>query len=151
MDIPPLPTPLRRSPVNSAANLTEAVLVRWSRQFRSIEGETGLTAERLELMALIDQSGDLTAGELAEELQVSRPAVTRMLNGLEEDGLVKRTGNVLDGRSVITRVTPIGRRALNRGRGNRVKSMASRMRGRTDRELAQLETGLRILAELLED
>lgn len=151
MDIPPLPTSLRRSPANTAANLTEAVLVRWSRQLRSIEEETGLTAERLELMALIEQSGALTAGELAEELKVSRPAITRMLNGLEQGGLVKRSTNSFDGRSVITRVTPAGKRALNRGRGNRVRSMAHRMRGRTERELAQLEAGLRVLAELLED
>jgi DNA-binding MarR family transcriptional regulator len=151
METPPLPTPLRRSPLNNAANLIEAVLVQWARQFRSIEGETGLTAERLELLALLDQAGSLTAGELAEELRVSRPAITRMLNGLEEGGLVKRNTSEVDGRSVVIRTTTVGRRALNRGRANRVRRMANRLRGRNERELSQLETGLRILAELLED
>jgi DNA-binding MarR family transcriptional regulator len=151
MDTPPLPTSLRRSPLNNAANLAESVLVQWARQFRNIEGDTGLTAERLELLALLDQTGSLTAGELSEDLRVSRPAITRMVNGLEGHGLVKRTANALDGRSIVTRITPAGRRALNRGRGNRVRAMALRLRGRNERELAQLETGLRILAELLED
>jgi DNA-binding MarR family transcriptional regulator len=151
MDTPPLPTSVRRSPLNNAANLTESVLVQWARQFRNIEGDTGLTAERLELLALLDQTGSLTAGELSEDLRVSRPAVTRMLNGLEEHGLVKRTSNALDGRSIVTRITPAGRRALNRGRGNRVRAMAHRLRGWNERELAQLETGLRLLANLLED
>jgi DNA-binding MarR family transcriptional regulator len=151
MDIPSLPTPIRRSPINNAANLAEAVLVRWSRQFRMVESATRLTAERLELLSVLDRSGEMLAGDLAEELGVSRPAITRMLNGLEQDGLIKRAANPLDGRSIIPRVTPAGRRALARGRSGRVRVMANRLRGRSERELAQLETGLRLLAELLDD
>ncbi len=151
MDVPSLPTPLRRTPTNQAANLAEAVLVQWARQFRNVESETGLTAERLELLALLESAGPLTAGDLAEELRVSRPAITRMVSGLEEDGLVRRSTNALDGRSVVSRLTPAGRRMLNRGRANRVRAMAVRMRGRNDRELSQIETGLRLLEELLED
>jgi len=151
MDVPFLPTPLRRTPTNQVANLAEAVLVQWARQFRNVETETGLTVERLELLALLDHEGPLTAGDLSEELRVSRPAITRMVSGLEEDGLVRRSTNMLDGRSVVTRITPAGRRLLNRGRANRVKAMAVRMRGRSDRELSQIETGLRLLEEMLED
>ena len=151
MEIPSLPTPLRRTPTNQVANLAEAVLVQWARRFRNVESETGLTAERLELLALLESAGPLTAGELSEELRVTRPAITRMVSGLEDDGLVRRSTNPLDGRSVITRLTPAGRRMLNRGRANRVRAMAARMRGRSDREMSQIETGLRLLNELLED
>ncbi len=45
-------------------------------------------------------------------------------SGLEEDGLVRRSTNMLDGRSVVIRITPAGRRLLNRGRANRVRAMA---------------------------
>jgi DNA-binding MarR family transcriptional regulator len=151
MDVPSLPTPLRRTSTNLAANLAEAVLVQWARQFRTVEAETRLTPERLEALTLLDSVGPLTAGDMAEELRVSRPAITRMVNGLEESGLARRSANVLDGRSVLTRITPSGRRALNRGRANRVRAMASRLRGRSEREIAQLETGLRILGDLLND
>ncbi|MGH8928957.1 MAG: MarR family winged helix-turn-helix transcriptional regulator [Acidimicrobiia bacterium] len=151
MDFPSLPTPLRRTPTNQAANLAEAVLVQWARQFRRVEGETGLTPERLELLALLENEGPLTAGELAEELRVSRPAITRMVNALDEEGLIRRSANALDGRSVVTKISPAGRRVLNRGRANRVRAMAARMRGRSERELSQIETGLRLLEELLEE
>ena len=151
MDVPFLPTPLRRTPANQAANLAEAVLVQWARQFRTIETETGLTAERLELLGLLDHEGPLTAGDLAEALRVTRPAITRMVSGLEEDGLLRRSPNILDGRSVVIRITPAGRRMLNRGRANRVRTMAVRMRRRSERELSQIETGLRLLEELLEE
>jgi DNA-binding MarR family transcriptional regulator len=151
MRVPSLPTPLRRTPTNLAANLAEAVLVQWARQFRSVETDTGLTAERLELLALLENAGPLTAGDLSEELRVSRPAITRMVSGLEQEGLVRRSANPFDGRSVVARLTPAGRRMLNRGRANRVRTMAVRLRGRSDRELSQIETGLRLLDELLED
>jgi DNA-binding MarR family transcriptional regulator len=151
MDVPFLPTPLRRTPANLAANLAEAVLVRWARQFRNIESETGLTAERLELLALLDHEGPLTSGSLSEALGVTRPAISRMVTGLESQGLVRRSANIFDGRSVVSRITPAGRRMLNRGRANRVRAMALKMRGRTERELSQIETGLRLLEELLED
>ncbi|HSL26397.1 MAG TPA: MarR family transcriptional regulator [Acidimicrobiia bacterium] len=151
VDVPPLPTPLRRTATNLAANLAEAVLVQWARRFRNVEAETRLTAERLEALTLLEGAGPVAAGDMAEALRVSRPAITRMVNGLEESGLVRRSANLLDGRSVLLRITPAGRRVLNRGRANRVRAMAARLRGRSERELAQLETGLRILAELLEE
>jgi DNA-binding MarR family transcriptional regulator len=151
MDVPFLPTPLRRTPANLAANLAEAVLVQWARQFRNVETETGLTAERLELLGLLDREGPLTAGDLAEALRVTRPAISRMVSGLEEEGLVRRSTNMFDGRSVVIRITPAGRRTLNRGRANRVRAMAVRMRRRSERELSQIETGLRLLEELLEE
>jgi DNA-binding MarR family transcriptional regulator len=74
-----------------------------------------------------------------------------MVSGLEEDGLVRRSANMLDGRSVVIRITPAGRNRLNRGRANRVRAMAVRMRRRSERELSQIETGLRLLEELLEE
>jgi DNA-binding MarR family transcriptional regulator len=70
---------------------------------------------------------------------------------LGEAGLVKKLDNALDGRSVMVRLTPAGRRVVNRARANRVRAMAARLRGRSERELTQLVQGLRILEEMLED
>jgi DNA-binding MarR family transcriptional regulator len=52
---------------------------------------------------------------------------------------------------VMVRLTPAGRRVVNRARANRVRAMAARLRGRSERELTQLVQGLRILEEMLED
>ena len=158
MDLPSLPTPLRRTATNLSAARAEAVLTRWSRRFRSVEEDTGLSVERIELLALLEKAGaggvkasELTVSELADSLGVSRPAITRMVYGLEEAGLVRKLGNVLDGRSVVVRLSPAGRRVVNRARANRVRAMSARLRGRSERELAQLIQGLRILEEMLED
>jgi DNA-binding MarR family transcriptional regulator len=74
-----------------------------------------------------------------------------MVGMLEEGGMVRKLDNALDGRSVVVRLTPAGRRVVNRARANRVRAMASRLRGRSEREITQLAQGLRILEEMLED
>jgi DNA-binding MarR family transcriptional regulator len=149
MDLPELPRPLRRTPLNLVAHQVEAVLVQWARRYRTVEAETGLTPERLELLSLICSEGPLPAYEVAELLGVSPPAVTRMVKGLEASGHVRRGGEFYDGRLVVIRPTAAGRRAMEKGRANRIRAMAIKLRGRSERELAQLENGLRILKELL--
>lgn len=157
MDTPSLPSPLRRTVTNLTAVRAEAVLTRWSRQFRALEEDTGLSVERIELLAALEKAGlgqklsQLTVSELAETVTVSRPAITRMVELLTEAGLVKKLDNALDGRSVMVRLTPAGRRVVNRARANRVRAMAARLRGRSERELTQLAQGLRILEEMLEE
>jgi DNA-binding MarR family transcriptional regulator len=126
------------------------VLGQWARQIRVVESETGLTAERIELLSLLEAGGPTTAGELAEEVRASRPAITRLVNGLESAGFAQRGASLFDGRSVVVKITTLGRRRLNRARANRVRAIGTRLRGRSDRELAQLEQGLRILAEMLD-
>jgi DNA-binding MarR family transcriptional regulator len=140
-----------------AAVRAEAILTRWVRQFRAAEVDTGLSVERIELLAALEKAGagqnlaQLTVSELAETLGVTRPAITRMVGMLEEGGMVRKLDNALDGRSVVVRLTPAGRRVVNRARANRVRAMASRLRGRSEREITQLAQGLRILEEMLED
>ncbi len=157
MDPATLPVPLRRTANNLAAVRAEALLTRWARQFRTLEQDTGLSVERIELLALLERSGSanhrlaqLTVSEIAEALDVTRPAITRTVIGLETTGLVKKVSNVIDGRSVLVRLTPAGRRLVNKARANRVRAMAARLRGRSERELQQLNQGLRILEEMLE-
>ncbi|MEX0698637.1 MAG: MarR family transcriptional regulator [Acidimicrobiia bacterium] len=150
MDVPPLPAVLRRTPTHLTANMAEAVLVQWSRRFRTVEAGTGLTPERLELLAVIAAEGTMSAGDLSEALGVTAPAVTRMVNGLEVEGLVRKSTGHLDRRIVFVHLTAAGRRVMERGRANRVREMAANLRGLNDRELAQLDNGLRILRLLLD-
>ena len=150
MDIPPLPVALRRTPLYVLANAADAVLVQWSRRFRTVEARTRLTPERLELLALLAAEGATTAGDLSELLGVTPPAITRMVNGLEIDGFVRKSTGPIDRRIVIVHLTAAGRRVMERGRASRVRDMADRLRVLSDRELAQLEHGVRILREILD-
>ena len=49
----------------------------------------GLPASHFPLLAALDRLGPLSVGEIAESLGVSQPGVTRQLEKLEHEGLVK--------------------------------------------------------------
>ena len=67
-------------------------------------------------MILIDREPErdcLAASEIAERLDVSRPVVTRTLQGLEKAGLVKISENADDARSRNVTLTPEGKGKLD--------------------------------------
>jgi DNA-binding MarR family transcriptional regulator len=72
--------------------------------------------------------------------------MTRLVDGLERDGLVTREPDPADRRAVRVRATKDGRRVLIEGRGRRVAALAAGLRRLPDRDLATL----RRAAELLE-
>src|ERR1700722_12444323 len=59
----------------------------------------------------LDRAG---AAALAEMLDVDTPTVTRKVQQLERDGLVVRHADPADGRASRIRLTPVGRRTLER-------------------------------------
>jgi DNA-binding MarR family transcriptional regulator len=90
--------------------------------------------------------GPRTLGELAAAEQVRPPTMTRIVQGLEAQGLVRRERDVDDGRIHRLRATAKGRRVMQRGRERRVAKLA-RLLGRLDRnEVARV----REAAELVE-
>jgi DNA-binding MarR family transcriptional regulator len=52
--------------------------------------------------------------DLAEQLRIDAPAVTRKAQQLERSGFVSRTRDTEDGRASRVRLTPQGRRTVNR-------------------------------------
>jgi len=51
----------------------------------------GLPASHFPILAGLDRLGQLSVGEIAEAVGMSQPGVTRMLDKLQSDGLVKST------------------------------------------------------------
>ena len=76
------------------------------------EGELSLSQHHL-LIALAD-SPSLPVGELALAAGVAPPTATRMLDGLERDGIVTREPSPEDRRKVVVRLTEEGRRVVRR-------------------------------------
>ena len=85
---------------------------------RELEGyfaRHALSQLRFLAMIVIDREPDrdsLTAGEIAERLDVSRPVVTRTLQALEKAGLMATTSNAADARARDVALTPAGRTRL---------------------------------------
>ncbi len=75
----------------------------------------GLTFARYEVLRLLSFSrrGALPVGKIGERLQVHPASVTNAVQRLQADGLVERSANPNDGRSVIAAITPEGRRLVD--------------------------------------
>lgn len=74
--------------------------------FRAIADRIGMNLIDLQVTNILDLTGPVTAGRLAELTGVTTGAVTGMLNRLEEAGLVRRERDPDDRRRVIVRLTP---------------------------------------------
>jgi DNA-binding MarR family transcriptional regulator len=99
------------------------------RRLRRQDAAMGLTAARASALSVVVFGGAATIGQLATAEQVSAPTMTRLLIGMERDGLVKRVRDAGDKRVVWIRPTPKGTRILQEGRRRRVAALARDLGG----------------------
>jgi DNA-binding MarR family transcriptional regulator len=91
------------------------------------------------------------AAKLSEMLEVSRPAVTRVLNGLESRGLITRSIDRDDRRSINVELTEAGRKALGSA-DEEILSMAEKLAARLgDADTEKLIELLGRLADVCKD
>ena len=72
--------------------------------FRAAAARSGMTVTDLQVMDILESTGPMTAGQLADLTGLTTGAITGMLNRLEESGLVQRVRDPSDGRRVIVRL-----------------------------------------------
>jgi DNA-binding MarR family transcriptional regulator len=75
-----------------------------------------LTLAQFQLLAAFEHEDEMSVGEVALAGGVTPPSATRMLTGLERDGIVERHDSDVDRRSTRIRLTAKGRRLLKRKR-----------------------------------
>lgn len=88
---------------------------------------TGVQISRtgLRFLSLVDDTGPASATTMAAVLDVSQPTASRVLQRLEDDGLVVRRASTSDGRVSHYLTTAKGRRALQRVHRYHVEQLAS--------------------------
>lgn len=94
------------------ANELRLAIHRLTRRLRQQHPEEELTLTQLSALAIIWRDGPLTAGDLAAREQVRPPSITRVVDGLENMGVVRRKDNPADGRQVLVEITPLGSRRM---------------------------------------
>jgi DNA-binding MarR family transcriptional regulator len=119
------------------------------RQLRKEDDASGLSAPRLSALSVVVFGGPLTLGELARAEQVKPPTMTRIVTGLEKEGLVKRKGDSRDRRLTHIEATSKGQKVLAAGRTRRVKKLASAMSRMEKKELAELRRGVQLLRDVV--
>jgi DNA-binding MarR family transcriptional regulator len=76
--------------------------------------------------------------------------MTRLVDGLERDGYVRRARDPADGRSVIVSALPRARAVLESARDRRVTLLLERLGSLDDAEWERIEAALAVLEPVLE-
>ena len=118
------------------------------RRLRREDDAIGITSPRLSALSVVVFGGPLTLGQLAAAEQVKPPTMTRIVTGLEEDGLVTRRDDPADGRLTQIHATAKGRRILAAGRARRVNTLAEAVEALDRQSRRELESGVRVLQRL---
>ena len=83
-------------------------IYRMTRRMRQQHPTHDLTLTQVSALAIIWRDGPIAAGELAIREQVRAPSITRVINSLEDAGIVRRTQNSADRRQVLIEITDEG-------------------------------------------
>jgi DNA-binding MarR family transcriptional regulator len=115
------PTPELRQ----AAAALHSAAVRLIRRVRTGDSAGGLTPPRASALSVLVFGGPLTLGELARAEQVKPPTITRLVAGMQRDGLVRLRSDSADARVKRVEATARGRRLMLEARDRRVERLAA--------------------------
>jgi DNA-binding MarR family transcriptional regulator len=79
-------------------------------------------------------NGRMRMAELAESVLLSRSGLTRLVDRLEREGLLKRERCESDARGLFAEITPKGRRLFDAARATHLDGVRSRFLSRFSRE-----------------
>src|SRR5438128_1962371 len=132
-----------------AADRFHSAAIHALRRVRRDDPETGLSAARLSALSVLVFGGPRTLGELAAAEQVRPPTMTRIVQALEHDGLVRRESDPADGRVTRLQATAKGERVMWRGRERRVTNLAALLSRLSAEEVAQVRKAAELVEQAL--
>jgi DNA-binding MarR family transcriptional regulator len=101
-------------------------------------------------LATLVRSGAMRLGELAYVEGVTPAALSRVVAGLERDGLVERRADPADRRSVFVDATPAGADAISELLAGRATVLAQRIAALSAADRAALMDGVAVLEQLVD-
>jgi DNA-binding MarR family transcriptional regulator len=123
---------------------------------RATEGNVkifGLNVGEFKVLLRLREANDetLTAGALADMLDLSPSAMTNRLDRLEEDGLVSRARDTEDRRSVLVSITPRGEEIVGQAVERQAKEESSLLAVLSATDRRRLNVLLRALSLEIDD
>ena len=131
-----------------ASRLRLAVM-RLARRLRQ-QADCDVTPSQISALSSVDRLGPLTLGELSAVERVQPPTMTRIVSGLEEQGLATREVDANDRRVARVHISVAGRRLLEQSRTRKNAFLASRIRTLPTDDRHVLARAAELLERLLE-
>jgi DNA-binding MarR family transcriptional regulator len=118
------------------------------RRLREADARTGMTPARLSALSVLVFGGPCTLSALAKSEGVTAPTMTRLVQGLESDGLVVRRSAPDDRRAAILRSSKRGTDILREGRARRVDAFEALLEHATPADVQTLDRAARLIEKL---
>lgn len=139
-------------PRTATASALNSGAIHLLRALHLVDRRTPLTPARLSALSVLVFGGPRSLGELARTEDVASPTMTRIADGLVEDGLARRSTRASDQRVVELSATPKGRRLMLAARDRRLAALDAAMETLTPtqrRRLAAAAPAIDMLATAL--
>ena len=117
---------------------------------RRLMQQAGLTGPQLLVLQALGQCEEMTAGELAREVNLSQGTVTSILDRLEKRVLIERIRSHMDRRKVYVKLTVEGKKQLSSAPTLLQERFIERFVELKDWEQNQILASLQRLAEMMD-
>lgn len=131
------------------ATRLRVAVIRLYRRLRQ-QSLAGISPAQASALGSVNRLGTPTLGELAAVEQVQPPTMTKIAAQMEEAGLVVRVADQADRRVVRVKLTPQGRRQIERIRQLERTYLSSQLAGLAPEERAAATELVALLEHLLE-
>jgi DNA-binding MarR family transcriptional regulator len=111
--------------------------------------EEDISLPHLEIMKALQEEGTRHIAEIGERLQIPKPQMTRLIDRLEDLGIVARRADNTDRRVINIALTDKGRRIIEELDRVIVGSIKVKLASLTEAELRELSMALKKLGDIL--
>ncbi len=126
-----------------------SVAIHLLRRLRTEDQALGIGPAQLSALSVVVFGGPISLTELAKAEQVRPPTMSRIVDALVKDGLVKREVNRTNRRAVIISATDKGVRVMREGRTRRVKQLVELLKPLNPSQVESLEKASETLSKIL--
>jgi DNA-binding MarR family transcriptional regulator len=135
--------------IEELADRLHSTAIHLLRQVRVQDAASGIAPARLSALSVLVFGGAMSLNELARAEQVRPPTMSRIVDALEAEGLIRRTVNEQDRRAVVIEATEKGAGILWQGRKRRVKFLAKHLSRLSEAERKQIEAAVQAIQKAM--
>jgi len=128
--------------VEELADRLHSTAIHLLRQVRVQDTATGLAPARLSALSVLVFGRAMSLNKLAQAEQVRPPTMSRIVDALESQDLIRRTVNPQDRRAVVLQATEKGIAILWQGRKRRVKFLAKHLSRLSEEERKKIREAI---------
>lgn len=138
---------VRRAIRHGVADRLHSAAIHLLRRVRSVDSESGISPARLSALSVLVFGGPRSLRKLADTEQVTPPTMSKIVQGLEADGLVVRKEDRHDKRAIQLRATSKGKSRLQQARKLRINLIDQLLTKSSKNELAVLQQAAQIIEQ----